>query len=467
MIELLIFKPIFIYLCSFKKFTQNMNLSNTKKLKLIIPFCFLCLFFIVLESCQEKKITEKPKIKDKDKDENIDFSALEIASTHAGTKILDEAAENFIRQWQIKGMTIAIAKDGKLVYAKGFGYADEERNIKTKPHHLFRIASASKLVTAVGIMKLVEENKLSLEDKIFGEKGILKEYNSFIKDTLAYQIEIQHLLTHTAGWRNQLRTDPMFEPVLVANAMKVPSPISFENTLIFMLSQKGYFQPGTLYDYSNFGYCVLGKVIEKITKKSYKKYMQDDILSFMNIKRMEITKNKYEDRFPNEVKYYDANNATKNLCIYSPKDSASRVYEGNNTEALGAAGGWIASSVDMLRLLCAVDGLDTKPDFLSQKSILRMTYPIAKTDSLGTRVLGWKQITPEKWWRTGNLASTSISLTRKENGLSWVLITNTGSWRGPFLPYEMEGMMNRAIEKMTFKKDDLFDLADDLEGVFR
>ncbi len=425
---------------------------------------FILLFFIFFQGCETKKETPKtPQKIDQDAAENIDFSELEELSTDSGTVILDNMAENFIKQWQIKGMTIAIAKEGKLVYAKGFGYADEEKNIKTKPHHLFRIASASKLVTAVGIMKLVEENKLSLQDKVFGKNGILKEYNSFIKDTLAFEIEIEHLLTHTAGWRNQLRTDPMFEPVLVANAMKVSSPISFENTLIFMLSQKGYFKAGGFYDYSNFGYCVLGKVIEKITGKSYETYMQEDILEKMNIKRMKIGKNRYIDRFPNEVKYYDANNATKNLSIYSPKDSATRVYEGNNTHALGAAGGWIASSVDMLRLLCAVDGFDTKPDFLSEKSINRMAYPITKKDSLGVRVLGWKQVNKEQWWRTGNLASTSISLTRKQNGFSWVLITNTGSWRGPFLPYEMEGMMNRTIAKMTFKNQDLFPLADKLE----
>ncbi|TAE67197.1 MAG: class A beta-lactamase-related serine hydrolase [Bacteroidetes bacterium] len=429
---------------------------------------YLILLIIIVQGCQnntKKNINFSQKI-DKDLAENIDFSDLERLSTDSSTFVLDNAAENFIKQWKLKGMTIAVAKDGKLVYAKGFGYADEEKNIKTKPHHLFRIASASKLVTAVGIMKLVEENKLSLQDKVFGKNGILKEYNQFIKDTLAFEIEVEHLLTHTAGWRNQLRTDPMFEPVLVANAMKVSSPITFENTLIFMLSQKGYFKAGGFYDYSNFGYCVLGKIIEKITGKDYETYMQENILSKMNIKRMKIGKNKYIDRFPNEVKYYDADNATKNLSIYSPKDSASRVYEGNNTHALGAAGGWIASSVDMLRLLCAVDGFDTKEDFLSEKSINRMAYPITKKDSLGIRVLGWKQTNKEQWWRTGNLASTSISLTRKQNGYSWVLITNTGSWRGPYLPYEMEGMMNRTIAKINFKKQDLFQLADNLENFF-
>jgi CubicO group peptidase (beta-lactamase class C family) len=437
-----------------------------KGLSIAIIFSILVLFLVLILVLPSQTTTQnisKTQNIDKDEAENIDFSSIAIASTTPTTQHLDYIFEDFIKQWNIVGMSVAIAKEGKLVYAKGFGYADKERKIKVQPHHLFRIASASKLVTAVGIMKLVEEGKLKLNDKVFGKNGILKEFNSFIKDTLAYQIEIEHLLTHTAGWRNQLRTDPMFVPVLIAEAMKVPSPISFENVIKFMLSQRGYFVPGTLYDYSNFGYCLLGKVIEKITHKSYEKYMQEEILAKIGIKRMQITKNKYKDRLANEVKYYDALNTPKSISIYNPKDSASRVYEGNNTEALGAAGGWSATAIDMLKLACAIDNFDTRPDFLQKKTINRMVFPITEKDSLGVRVLGWKQVDKNRWWRTGNLASTCISLTRREDGFTWVLITNTGSWRGPFFPYEMEGLMERNIPKIQFPAHDLFKNIEHLE----
>lgn len=426
--------------------------------KLSICIIAICIGFACKEQPQTLAKQEKPKvIRNIDDTEEIDYSALERASSTPQTAIIDSMANSFLKQWDLIGMSIAIAKDERLVYAKGFGFADKERGVLVKPHHLFRIASASKLITAVAIMKLVEENKLSLESKVFGQSGILKRYNHWIEDTTMYQIEIRHLLTHTAGWRNQLRTDPMFAPVLVAQLLQKPSPISFEDTMRFMLSQKGVFKPGTFYDYSNFGYCLLGKVIEEITNQSYEKYVQNHILAPIGIKRMRIGKNRYSERFAHEVKYYTAPNTPQNLSIYNPNDSASRAYEGNNIEALGAAGGWIASSVDMLKLLASIDGWDKQKDILEKKSIAEMTQQNPDSSTF-SRALGWKQITPEKWWRTGNLASTNISLTRRNDGYTWVVITNTGSWRASFFPYEIEGFIQRAIQKAQFPQHNLFDL---------
>ena len=428
----------------------------------IYIFCLLITTIVIYPSCQkvekqESKAEKVKIIKNIDDTEEIDYTLLEKHSSTPQTAIIDSMALAFLKQWDLQGMSIAITKNEKLVYAKGFGFADRERNVLAKPHHLFRIASASKLVTAVAIMKLIEEEKFTLESKVFGNSGLLKRYNHWIKDTTMYQITIRHLLTHTAGWRNQLRTDPMFVPVLVAQALNRPSPISFEDTMEFMLSQRGVFKPGAFYDYSNFGYCLLGKVIEEVTGKPYEKYVQEQILAPIGIKRMRIGKNRYSERFAHEVKYYTAPNTPQNLSIYKPQDSASRAYEGNNTEALGAAGGWIASSVDMLKLLAAIDGWDNKKDILEKKSIEEMT--LHNPDSLAiSRALGWKQITPEKWWRTGNLASTNISLTRRKDGYSWVVITNTGSWRASFFPYEMEGLMQRAIQQARFPEHDLFEL---------
>jgi CubicO group peptidase (beta-lactamase class C family) len=428
---------------------------------------FYCLLFfaLVLWACEQPTQNFPAKkaltITNIDDTENIHWDTLHTLSSTPETALLDSMAQNFIKQWQIQGMTVGVVKDGKLVYAKGFGYAEKERNLKVLPHHLFRIASASKLVTAVAIMKLVEEKKLTLDSKVFGEEGILKKYNHWIADPILHKVTIRHLLTHTGGWRNYLRTDPMFVPVLVAQAMKVPSPIKFEETIHFMLSQKGHFEPGAFYDYSNFGYCLLGTVIEEITQMPYEDFVRTKVLSPIGANRMRIGKNRYKERFANEVRYYEAEGTPLNISIYNPTDSASRIYEGNNTEALAAAGGWIASSVDMLRLVCAIDGFETKPDILNSSSITEMTYFNPK-DSLkqNHHPLGWKQITAEKWWRTGNLSSTNISLTRRNDGYSWVLITNTGSWRASFFPYEMEGMMNRAIQKIKFPNHDLFKVID-------
>lgn len=365
---------------------------------------------------------------------------------------LDTMVMQFIHQWAIEGASMCILKDGKILYAKGYGWADKERGFEMQPYHRLRMASVSKLFTAVAVMKLVEAKKLSLDSKLFGKNGILKSYKDFyIGDTLAYQITVEHLLTHAGGWRNQLRTDPMFAPVAVAKALKIHTAPTFEQTLRFMLAQKGMFRPGEFVDYSNFGYTLLGEVIREITGKPFERYLQEDVLHPMQISRVAIGKNTYETRLPNETRYYTHPKEALKPSIYTLVDSVSAVYEGNNTEALGGAGGLIASPLDIANFVLHIDGFATVKDHLSLPTLSRMTTTVGE-DSTQQRLIGWKHADADKWWRTGNLSSTSASVTCKRDGYIWVFITNTGSWRGPFFVYEIEGLMRRFIAKMNARK---------------
>ena len=116
---------------------------------LILSFLtFTIAFFYKQDYFATKKIIEIPKkrvILDIDETDSTDFTELERLSTSKETVFLDTLAERLIRQWEIVGMSVAVVKDGRLVYAKGFGYADKERNVRMKPHHLLRMASISKL----------------------------------------------------------------------------------------------------------------------------------------------------------------------------------------------------------------------------------------------------------------------------------------------------------------------------------
>jgi CubicO group peptidase (beta-lactamase class C family) len=373
-------------------------------------------------------------------------------------KILNQRLNTFIKRWELKGASLAIVKDGKLVYARGFGYADQEEKVLAQPYHQFRIASISKLFTAVAIMKLVEKGKIRLEDKVFGAKGILNDsiYQN-IADPLALKIEVHHLLKHTAGWRNQLRTDPMFSPLEVAQIMGVASPPSIETTIQFMLSQKGYFEPGTLYDYSNFGYCVAGEIIKKASGMDYNTYLQTQVLQPSGIKRMRLGKNKYAEKYPQEVRYYPHKKTENKLSAYGTGDSASKAYEATHLEALGPAGGWIATPTDLLRLVNAIDGFKTVPDILSPQSISQMTSITIESDSTQSQLMGWKGVDTEKWWRTGSLVGTSAVLVRQHNGISWAFLTNTDTWRGPYFSYEVEAEIRRILASIKhFPRWDLF-----------
>ena len=377
----------------------------------------------------------------------IDFPLRNHHSNHEDFVVFDTMVHRFMNYWSVRGLSLGVVKNGKLLYVKAYGEADAEAHEKTEPYHLFRTASVSKLITAVAIMKLVEANKLHLKQPVFGKDGILNDaaYLNY-KSPHLLKINIEHLLTHTGGWRNVYRTDPMFAPLQVAKHMGVPSPPSFETTLKFMLTQEVAFEPGTFYDYSNFGYCVLGKVIEKVSGMPYEQYVKK-ILKPLSIHRIRLAKNQLKDRAFTEVKYYEHETAEKKLSCYGTGDSVSRTYDATHIEALGPAGGWLTTPTDLLRLVVAIDGFDTKPDFLTPESILEMTTP---RDSSAHRVLGWKTCNPQRWWRTGSLAGTGIVVKRRQDGISYVVITNTSTWRGPGFSYEIEGMMRRSLK--TIKK---------------
>ena len=92
---------------------------------------------------------------------------------------------------------MAIVKDGKLVFAHGYGYSDIEAKTPVNPGNLFRIASVSKLITAVAIMKLVEKRIVSLDSKVFGPNAILKDsiFNKVV-DKRLYKITIRHFIRY-------------------------------------------------------------------------------------------------------------------------------------------------------------------------------------------------------------------------------------------------------------------------------
>ena len=124
---------------------------------------------------------------------------------------LDKSIKSFMQRWYVKGMQLSITKNGALVYSKGYGWADKEKDLQMGPGNILRVASVSKLITAAGIMKLCEQGHLSLHDKVFGTGGILDdvEFTSAISDKNYYKITVEHLLRHEAGLSIR-RGDPLF-----------------------------------------------------------------------------------------------------------------------------------------------------------------------------------------------------------------------------------------------------------------
>ena len=355
-----------------------------------------------------------------------------------GMSHCDQLVDNFLNTYDIPGATLAIAKDGELVYARGFGNADLAGTEPTQPHHMFRIASVSKSITSIAIMKLVEQGQLALSDQAFGPTGWLKDH-PYLKD-VAYtdaridDITVQHLLEHSAGWDRNAdcvdgiatpyawqinHCDPIGFPLHVTHILGETNPIRGEVLIRFLMEQGLNFAPGTDYAYSNIGYLVLGEIIATVTGLGYETYVKDSILTPLGICDLHVGKNYLADKRLREAEYQG--NGYQSLNINGDGSQAPWEYGGLNVEAMDAHGGWIATARDLVRLLSAVDGFATRPDILSAATLNTMTTPSANANFYAK---GWSVNQFDNWWHTGAIDGTASVWVRSSNGYLWAFITN-------------------------------------------
>jgi N-acyl-D-amino-acid deacylase len=382
----------------------------------------------------------------------------------------DREMELFMAARQVPGGALAVVKDRQLVYARGYGWADRDVKIPVKADSLFRIASVSKPITAVAMLKLIEDGKLKPDTKACPLLELSPAVASFLDpEPRLRQITIRQLLQHTGGWDRDKSFDPMFRPGEIARATNTPAPAEPLAVIRYMLSRKLDFEPGARYAYSNFGYCVLGRVIEKITGQTYEKFVQEKVLTPAGIKRMRIGASLEGKQAPGEVRYYTSgNDQTQNVFPVEPKQ-VPRPYGGFHLEAMDAHGGWIASAVDLARFAAALDDPERSP-LLKPASFTTMSAPppppaSRKADgSLEDAYYGcgWSVRPVGKngkanYWHTGSLPGTNTLLMRLANGLSIAALFNLRSEDKNLPDSEIDPALHRAaaaVEK--WPEQDLF-----------
>jgi CubicO group peptidase (beta-lactamase class C family) len=389
-------------------------------------------------------------------DDSLEPAHVRINNTLTDRELFGNAEKGiqwFLKHWEIKGASVAVARDGRLVYARGFGYASIEDSISVEPYHRFRIASVSKLVTAVAIMKLQEEGKLSVNDHIFGPDGILDDtLFAHPKDRRVFDITVGHLLAHEGGW-SQRYGDQMFMPEVVAKTTGASLPVDLRTIVKFALDKNLHFTPGTGQSYSNLGYSILGMVIEKVSGMSYEKYCKEKIMEPLGIFDMALGHNLPDQALPLEVSYYEVENAPRKPSVYGTGEMVPASRGGNDIETLGGAGAWVATAPDLMRLLLAVDGFDLPEDFLSPESIKYMTDVYN-----GYAPVGWRAtMVNGTWWRTGSFAGTSAMMKRMPDGTAWVVLFNSSAWNGSELTNDTNEMMTKFISRVKeWPQTDLF-----------
>lgn len=362
--------------------------------------------------------------------------SISSGETHEAFAQIDSVMQAFIREHRVPGASLAISDHGRIVYARGFGYADVGEREPVTSNSLFRIASISKPITAVAIMQLVDQGKLSLDDKVFeilSYEPHLEEGGSF--DERQNSITVEHLLQHRGGWDRDQSFDAMFKSTPFSELLGTEPPAGPDTVIRVMLGKPLDFDPGERYAYSNFGYCLLGRVIEKLTEQPYEQYVKEQVLAPIGVTQMRIGATRLSGRAENEVRYYDP--ALGDSVFAGDLNSpVPHPYGAWHLEAMDSHGAWIASASDLVKFASAFDSAESC-EILSPESVRRMFQRpdgLAGFDEQGEPKdkyygLGWSiaKMEDEKFSAShgGSLPGTSTLLRRRADGRNFAILFNT------------------------------------------
>jgi N-acyl-D-amino-acid deacylase len=369
---------------------------------------------------------------------------------------LDRLMIDFMKDHRVPGAALAVTRAGRLVYARGFGLADRERGEKVAPDSLFRIASVSKPITAVAVLQLVEQKKLELTARVCEVLRLPEPADARWK-----RVTVLDLLRHTGGWDRTKSFDPMFRSVEIAKTLGARPPAGPDEVIRYMLRQPLDFDPGSRFAYSNFGYCLLGRVIERVAGVRYEAHVRDRVLRPLGIERMRIARSLAADRAAGEVTYYDARNRSEPAVLGEVGRPAPAPYGAFYLEAMDSHGAWIASAIDLVRFASAFD-VPSRCKVLRAETIATMfgrPEGPAGRDPAGTPkavyyACGWN-VRPAggpgraNTWHGGNIPGASSLLVRRHDGLDWAVLFNTDAGpHGKDLGHAIDPLVHQAVDQV-------------------
>lgn len=344
--------------------------------------------------------------------------------TVATMRSVDAAMVDILETMDIPGASLTVARDGKIIYQRGFGWARRETREAVQPETLFRIASVSKPMTAVAVLKAFEaELPAALERPVFGPDGLLTGPRyAQVKDARVLKITLRDLLQHTAGWNSDVY-EPQYDLAQIAVDLKRPAPASAVDVIEYMLRvHELQREPGTHFSYSNFGYNILGRVLERKTGMPYDEAMRRLVFDPAGCHSPRIGGDTLAERRPGEVVYYD-DPRWPVVPSQAGRGTGTESYNGFHLAAMDAHGGWVMSSADMVRFADAVDGRSGVPRLLQPATVALMaTKDPAIPNANGG--LGWV-LDSSGWNHAGALTTGTHSfLERRNDGLTWAVVYN-------------------------------------------
>jgi len=332
-----------------------------------------------------------------------------------GMPVFDEIMNEALKARGIPGGALAIAKDGKLLVARGYGTANLQTREPVTLETLFSIASISKTITATAVLHLVDRRKLSLDDPVFSLLGKPHPLGRPTIDPRVEKITVRQLLLHAGGWNPKYHSDVLRQTQKIARAAAEKLPVSANAVLRYGLSQPLDFAPGAESHFSNFGDFLAKLAIETTARQPYESYVRQEVFRPMGISdvRMEMLAPAYAAR---EAHRYG---------------SGGRELPGGRGPIAAPAGNWLASVVDLARFLTAVSGTRGKPflTLAARQQMLAVPPPPLSLRRNGSHVgLGWDSVVEEPWGtefhKSGVAAGVRTLIEHRPNGIDWVLLLN-------------------------------------------
>ncbi|XP_041366328.1 uncharacterized protein LOC121381200 isoform X2 [Gigantopelta aegis] len=292
----------------------------------------------------------------------------------------------------------------------------------------FRVASISKTLTAACVLHLVEQGKITLEDIIFGPKGILKQFRPTSRgDKRMLKITVRHLLQHSAGWDRDKVGDAVFWNLdKVSPWVDATSDAANERLVKFIMTKKLQFSPGKRHSYSNLGYLILGLVVTEVTGVTYNSYVTS-LMEQIGITTLKVGNTKKVLISPDEVEYFNNREPHVQKSIFQGEGTVLPQYGSFSMENTSAYGGWVASALDIIKMLHALDSSDGS-SLLTLSSFAEMTKAPKYSDGTDWYGLGIDvQDGGKSWGHTGAMEGTSCTMMRHKSGISWVFLMNAWS----------------------------------------
>ncbi len=342
-----------------------------------------------------------------------------------GVERWDAVLVAFMRRWDVPGLTVAAAREGRLALARGYGYADAEERAPMVPDALLRVASVSKVLTALAALRLADAGRLDLDGPVSGWVALPPS-----ADQRLTGLTVRHLLEHAGGWDRQRSGDPVARLPTAAAALGAPGPVTAPELARFALGLPLDFDPGSHEAYSNIGYVVLGRVLEAVAGAPYEAVVQQEVLVPAGISRMRIGGTREVERAPGEVRYEDHAGAPPVRSVFPGEGEVPRPYGWTSLAALDAAGGWIGSAIDLVRLMMALDGSRGTPLLSAARRDEMMARPPLPEWAGAPSWFGLgMQVEPVEggaiWHHGGSMPGTTAEVLRTPGGTTVALLVSS------------------------------------------